>query len=412
MPYHAHGVTKPRVLFLTPRFPFPVDRGDRLAAYHVLRVFARRFDVTLASFSVSPEQDAEGAAIFREWGIEILAAPLPAAPRLARLAGALLRNEPLQIAYYADPGLHDRLRALAHTAAPFDAVVCHLIRMAPFAGDVPARRRVLYLCDSIALGLERRLSHAPFIERPSVWTESRRVRAFESTVMRDFDEGWLVSEPDLESFPGERSKLRIVRHGVEEGLGEGSIPAQTEAVVGFLGHLGVPHNVDAAVVLVEQVLPRLRARGIDATVRLHGASPAPRVRRLLGLPGVEWAGFSPDLGAALRSMRVFCAPMRFGSGVQNKLLEALAAGVPVVTSPDAARAVGEEAERWIRVAEDADGYAAAITELWSPEARRRLDLESARRWVESRFRWENYADRLEQLLEGEGMTRSSAGAAP
>jgi glycosyltransferase involved in cell wall biosynthesis len=330
--------------------------------------------------------------------------------RVARLAAAAFSHTPLQVAYYDDRAMRRRIESLADPAHPFDAVVCHLIRMAPLAERVPARVRVLYLCDSIGLGLTRRLSHAPLLERPSIWLESGRVRRYESAILRGFDEGWLVSEPDREAFPADQDKLRIVHHGVDESLRRGEIPRDTPPVVGFLGHLAVPHNVDAAGFLVEKVLPRLRDRGLDATVRLYGAEPAPRVRRLIERPHVEWAGYVPDLGAALRSMRVFCAPIRFSSGVQNKLLEALAAGVPVITSEEAARAVGSEALRWIRVAGDADAYAHAVVDAWQRSEENVRELEAAREWTYTRFRWENYADRLDDLLARNPASERSATA--
>lgn len=390
--------SRPRVLYLTTRFPYPPDRGDRLHAFHMIRVFAERFEVTLAAFADSPHGDEEGRRLLESWGVRLIAGRLPLPGRLVRLAGGLLSGRPLQIAYYDEPRMRARLAQLAGAQAPFDAVVCHLIRSVPLARAVPARLRVVSLCDSLSLGLERRLAHAPWFERPSVWLEAGRVRRYESTVLDAFEEGWVVSETDRAAFGAAADKIVVIPNGVEQSLFEGDIPEAADPVVGFLGHLAVPHNVDASVFLARRILPALRARGVEARVRLIGPEPAPAVRALAELPGVELAGYAKDLRTALRGLRVLCAPLRFSAGVQNKLIEAVAAGVPAVSSRSAVTALGAGAERWIRIADEPDEYAAAIAEAWPRSAEEKARLTAAREWGRERFRWEAYADRLGVLL--------------
>jgi glycosyltransferase involved in cell wall biosynthesis len=389
---------RPRVLCLTPRFPFPADRGDRLHAHHVVRTLASRFDVTLGAF-VDPARDvSEGRRLLEGWGVRLITPDLPLAGRMARLGAGLFSSRPLQVAYYDDPAMHARLQAIARAEPPFDALVCHLIRSAPLERSVRARLKVISLCDSLALGLERRLANAPWLERPSVWLEAGRVRKYEDVVLDRFDEGWVVSDVDRAAFRTAADRIVVVPNGVGEALFEGEIPESPPPVVGFLGHLGVPHNVDAVVFLARCILPVLRARGLVASVRIIGAEPAPAVRALADLPGVELAGYAQDLSAALRGLRVLCAPLRFSSGVQNKLIEAVAAGVPAVSSGPAVDALGPEARSWIAVADDAEAYAAAIESLWTRTPERRQQIEGARAWARRRFRWVAYAERLEELL--------------
>lgn len=392
------GPDRPRVLFLTPRFPYPPDRGDRLHAYHLLRVFRERFDLTLATFAPAGEAERRGEELFADWGLRLVTAAHPLPGRLGRLARGLVQGDPLQVAYYDEPALHRELARLGAAEPPFDAVVCHLIRMLPFLNSAAGRVKVVSLCDSIAMGLQRRLRHAPLPERPSVWLEAGRVRRLEAAVMGLVDEGWLVSEVDREEFPGDRSRLRVIPNGVEESLLEGEIPQEPPGIVGFHGHFGVPHNVQAAVTLAHEVLPELRRRGLPARVRLTGSGAAPAVRALSGLPDVELVGYRADLRQALQEYRVLCVPLRFSSGLQNKLVEAMAAGVPVVSSTAAVGALGPGAERWARAAETPAEYAQAIAELWERSPAARARLEEARAWVRARFRWEAYAERLAELV--------------
>jgi len=393
-----------RVLFLSPRFPFPPDRGDRLHAYHVLRTLAARFEVTVIGFEETGDGSRQGARVLEQWGVRARSIPLPLAGRLARLGASLLSSQPLQVRYYAEPAMNALLDEMSASEPPFDALVCHLIRMAPFAARVRAQVKVVDLADSVALSLDRRLAHAPLLERPSIWLESRRVRRFESGVMDGFDEGWVVSEVDRMRFPGSSSRLVVLPPGIDASLFEGEVPQDTPPVVGFLGHLSVPHNVDAATELVREILPRLVQKGLDARVLLIGASPSPTVTRLTENPRVQLAGFVPHLAQALQGLRVLCAPIRFSAGVQSKLIDALAAGTPVVTSPEAAEALGAEARARSYVAGSPDEYAERIASLWRRTPADRERLRETREWARDHFRWERYRERLESVLE----TRSSS----
>lgn len=397
----------PRVLYLTSRFPFPPDRGDRVHAFYMIRAFARRFSVTVASYEDAAENLARGQEVFRGWGVRSITCPLPGAGRASRLVRAVLSARPLQVAYYEEPAMRRRLQELAHDQPPFDALVCHLIRPAPLASAVGSRVRVISLCDSLSLGLRRRLDFAPLLERPSIWLEARRVARFEAQVLASFDEGWVVSEVDRETFGDHAGKVRVIPNGVEESLFEGEVPDRTPPVVGFLGHLGVPHNVDAAATLVREIMPLIWAREPQARVRLIGPEPAPRLRGLAAHPNVELSGFAPDLRQALRELRVFCAPLRFSAGIQNKLIEAAAAGVPVVSSPQAIQALGDRAHEHMVAAVTPQEYADAILARWSFDAARAHSLGAAREWVRQEFRWDAFAERLEELVASGAQTRGA-----
>jgi glycosyltransferase involved in cell wall biosynthesis len=312
----------------------------------------------------------------------------------------MLRSQPLQISYFDEPRLVSCLRDLDRQEGPFEASVCHLIRAVPLTRAVRAKVRAISLCDALSLGLERRLSHAPVLERPSIWLEAGKVRHYEATVLEHFDEGWVVSDVDRSAFGAAAAeKIRVLPNGVDERLLRGDIPRETPPFVGFVGHLGVPHNVDAAVMLARRILPLLRARGLSARVRLIGPEPGPAVRALAALEGVELSGYASDLKQALHGFRVMCAPLRFSAGVQNKVLEAVAAGVPSVTSPAAVAALGPEAPAWIRSAATPEEYAQSIAASWERTPATIAHAEEGRRWIASRFRWAAYADRLQELIE-------------
>ena len=163
----------------------------------------------------------------------------------------------------------------------------------------------------------------------------------------------------------------------------------------FAGNLGYFPNVDAATFLVRDVLPRVRAAVPGAELRLVGARPARRVRALAGAAGVSLAASVPAIAPELAAATIALVPLRAGSGLQNKVLEAMAAGTPVVATPRAVAGLALGTGEEVLVADDAAGLAAAAVALLRDPARARAQARAARALVERRYRWEDSAAGVE-----------------
>src|SRR5262249_53306187 len=180
---------------------------------------------------------------------------------------------------------------------------------------------------------------------------------------------WLwppVARDDL--IAGGATNTRLVPHGVDESLFAIRPARAPEPRLMYLGNLGVPHNADAAMFAAREVLPLVRRHQPRATLWLVGAGARGSVRALGSLPGVKVTGAVPDLAPIFAASHVMLAPLRFSTGIQNKVLEARAAGVPVVTTPNAAAGVGPQAELLMRIATDAPGLARAAAGLLADPA--------------------------------------------
>jgi len=167
---------------------------------------------------------------------------------------------------------------------------------------------------------------------------------------------------------------------------------------------------------VREVLPRVRRRHPEASVRLVGSGAVRAVRELAAPPHVQFVGFVPNLADELREAAVFVAVLRFAAGVQNKILEAIAAGVPVVTSPIAARGLGlpEDGGGLIRTGRDAAEIADAVSAILADTAGSRARAAEARVWVTRTFRWENALAALaaiERRLAASGSGATGGGRA-
>lgn len=388
-----------RILFLTGRLPSPPNRGDRLRAYHFLRVLSREHQITLLSF-ISDDRETGNLGPLRSFCEDIQLVHRGQWQSTTTTAFNLWRPLPFQSLYYRSSvmqGAVDRLMARRR----FDVVYVHLFRMAQFVYGLARPYRILDLTDAISSEIERSLPYRDAKWRLVYRLELPRIRRYERELVRRFDESWLISPAERQELLTESTadRLIVVPNGVDaERYRPSGHPSQAPALI-FVGHMGVAHNIDAAEFMVRDILPRVRESVPAATLALVGAEPAAEVMALGNAPGVRVVGHVPDLNAALNEAVVFVAPLRFAAGVQNKVLEAMAAGLPVVTTGLVNNGLLAEDGRHLLIAEEPQEFAAAVVRLLrDAELRRRIGRE-AREFVLHHYRWEDVADRM-RVIEG------------
>lgn len=387
-----------KLLVLLSRFPYPLDKGDKLRAYYQLRELAQRHEICLLALSdeeITPEADAAVRPLCRG-GLRVHRLYRPGIA--VNMARVLATGRPLQVGYFYDAGAQRQVDELLRDFRP-DHVYCQLIRMAeylrPHVGRVPM---TLDYMDVFSAGMARRATQAPAWQRAVLALEARRLLAYEAAAFDWFAHHTIISDQDrqLIAHP-RRTDIEIVLNGIDTGFFQPQPTAKKQFEVLFCGNMSYHPNVDAACFLAEEIMPLVRQHHPVARLLVAGTTPAPRVLALASAQ-VEISGWVPDIRAAYASARVFAAPMRVGTGLQNKLLEAMAMALPCVTTPLANNALGGTNGHELRVAPDAKTLAAAIVDLLTEPAAAAELAGRGHAFVQLRYTWAGATARLEALF--------------
>jgi len=383
-----------RVVFLSSRLPYPPEGGDRFRVFHLLRTAAEAgHEVHLVSF----DRDVparEDLAPLNRFLASVRVVHLP--PLLSRFRSiqALPGRMPLQAAYYQSNRMRRLTERVMRRVRP-NLVYTHLFRMAPYALELMGRhpaRWVIDFTDVISAGIERSL---PYRRGVDLWVyreEMRRIRQYEASIAPRFDECWVISDAERRTLAAlaPDARVRVVANGL---VPEPMAPpvARDRASLLFFGFHEVFHNRDAVRFLVQDVFPRVRAAVPEATLDIAG-----RGTQTLGTwargEGVRIVGYAPSLGDVLSRATVFVAPHRFAAGVQNKVVQALASGMPVVTTPAVRLGLEPVPDGILRIAEDPEAIAGHVVALLRDPAVAATLGQRGYEWARSTFRWEKALD--------------------
>lgn len=382
---------------LLPRVPYPIEKGDKLRAYHQLRYLSKNNDIILCALNDIhlPEGTLDALKPYCR-GIHVI--------RLSKLCifwnifKAFLGGKPLQVGYFYSSRARKKILDLIR-AEPPDHIYCQLIRVAEYVKDLPLPKTLDYQ-DVFSKGVERRIHTSPFYLRPVLRVEYKRLLKYEAAIFDHFDHKTIISYPDRDLIPRpDREKIVVIPNGVDMEYFQ-PLDLKKDFDVVFIGNMGYPPNVQAAEFLVRQIMPLVRKSFPHAKVALAGANPHPRVQALAS-GNVHVTGWVEDIRSWYARTRVFIAPMLIGTGLQNKLLEAMAMNIPCITSPLANQALGAEDGTEILVGSTAEDFAGHIIYLLEDPGKAEKLAHAGFLFVKEHFDWESATGRLEELMKRE-----------
>lgn len=317
-----------RLLVILPRFPYPIEKGDKLRAYHQLRILSRYHQIHLIAISHQPVKvkDIEKVSGFCKT-IEIVRIGWVSVA--FNLLKVFFSGLPFQVGYYYAAKAQKRVDKAVERFKP-QHIYCQLLRTAAYGYryDIPA---TLDYQDVFSKGIERRIPRVKGLMKWVLGMEYKRLLRYEFRVFEHFANKTIISEPDRDHIPHpRRDEIIIVPNGVDHTFFKPmTFPVGHDLV--FTGNMGYPPNINCAEYLAKEVLPIVHRSLPGVKLLIAGATPHQKVKSLSSAH-VTVTGWVDDIRECYAGARVFLAPMQMGTGLQNKLLEAMSMKLPCITS--------------------------------------------------------------------------------
>ena len=360
-----------KIFVLLPRIPFPLEKGDKLRAFNQIKQLAKHNEIVLCALNDNPkvnEQDAFHA--LQPYCQSINFIRINKLQIQLGLVRAFLKGLPMQCGYFYNRKAAKKINNLIAKHKP-DMLFGQLLRIAEYIRYNNLPKTIDYQ-DIFSYGMKRRADIASFVTRPIYNMEYRRLCRYEAAIFEDFDVKTIISEPDRELFPHERrDEILIIPNGVDHDYFKPQKREKKYDLV-FTGNMSYPPNVNAVDYLANEIMPIVWKTLPGTTLYIAGATPDPKVKKAAS-ERIIVSGWLDDIRDAYAQSRIFIAPMRIGTGLQNKLLEAMSMRLPAITSPLANASLGAKPDEEILIGNNAEEMAQhIITLLTNKEKAERL----------------------------------------
>lgn len=386
-----------KILCLTSRFPFPPIGGDKLRFFNILKYLSKKHEVSILCFSdrkIPPNLISSYQNYF--CAIDVVIFP-PIYSYINCIIGSL-KGEPLQISYYRSKKMEALVKEKIGQKE-FDMIFVHLIRMAEYVKEYPICK-ILDFTDAQSLNYIRAMAYTrgkwSIIHR----LERKRVHQYEQYIWRYFDKTLVVSPVDqqyLLSF-NDKINVEVLPNGVDIGKYSFKLNDHRNHQICFIGNMRTFPNTDAVVWFSYEVLPLIKKEIPDTKFYIVGAEPSNQIHKLAKLKDVYITGEVENINEYVWNSAVSVAPMRVGAGIQNKILESMALGTPVVTTSIGLEGIDVIQERHIFVSDTPEDFSRSVIRLIKDKDLRMQISREARKLIEENYTWDKALEKLDLLL--------------
>lgn len=386
-----------KLLVVLSRFPFPLEKGDKLRAYHQLVHLHENYEVTLCCITDKFPNKNERLEIEKVC-TNLHVFKLNKLTQLFRLAYAVFSSRPFQVHYFYQKKIASQIKTVIQETKP-DHIYSQLVRTTEYVKNFHEMPKTLDYMDALNKNYSRRISGAKGIKRILVKEEAKRLVAYENLIFNYFENHTIISEQDKNLIYHEkRDSIRIVPNGVDYSYFSPINPeVERTTDLLFTGNMGYLPNEDAALFLIKDVMPKIWAHNPQVNLTIAGANPS---QELLNLKEdrITITGWVDDIRHEFYKAKVFLAPMRQGTGLQNKLLEAMSMKLPSVTTALANNALKASPNEHLYVYDDTEHLVSLTLHLLNDDESRINMGKSARQFILDNYSWESANKILQELI--------------
>lgn len=385
---------KPKLFVVLSRVPYPLEKGDKLRAYHQIKALSNVHEIHLFCLSESkiPRESidelnkiVDHLTIFKLNKILIL----------WNLFKAIFSGVPFQVAYFNQFKARKVVRNIISEYKP-DSIYCQLVRTTEYVKDIHHIPKTLDYMDAFSKGMYRRSEISKGIKKYFFKTEGDRLKLYEHKMFDYFDHHTIISEQDKKYIShNNQAKIITIENGIDKSFFEANSKVTQVYDLLFVGNLSYAPNIECCHYLLDELLADLIKWKPDVKILLAGANPNESlVSKVKNLENVELSGWIDDIRTAYWSAKIFVAPLFIGTGLQNKLLESMALGIPCVTTSLANNALNAEVGKDILISDSQVSFIENIKSLLEDSELYGTISKNGKEYVRGNFNWENSTKKI------------------
>jgi len=401
-----------KILYVCHRFPFPPKRGGKIRPFNMIRHLAQRHMVTVASLARSDTEANEGQGIAPHCASFVMGR-ISNPVQVLRMVARLPSFVPSSLGFFYSPDLKAQIDRLLREQQ-FDLIFVHCSSVAQYVADVTGVPKVLDFGDMDSQKWLEYGHYKPFPLSLGYWYEGMKMHREERRLAGRFDMCTATTRAEWETLDqlGTARASDWFPNGVDSAYFAPTGEAYDDDTISFVGRMDYYPNQECMFDFCANTLPLIHAERPGVKLLIVGADPSAKVRALGSIPGVTVTGSVPDVRPYVRASALMIAPLNIARGTQNKLLEAMAMGVPVVTSRVAAGGVDALDDEHFLVGQTPAEYAQAALSIMQDRALRNRLANAGRERMLSHHAWPNSMQRLDAIIDrciaGRGQAREMA----
>jgi sugar transferase (PEP-CTERM/EpsH1 system associated) len=388
------------ILFLSQRVPYPPNKGDKLRSFNEIKYLSRKHQVSLVCLSDNHEDCQYQTELSRYCSSVDIVYHHPLLSKINSIA-KLFSSNPLTIGHFYSSKLKEIVARKLQDES-FDLIFVYCSSMAQYVEMVFDITRVIDFVDVDSEKWAQYAHYASFPMRLVYRMESRRLRSYEAMIAKTFQHGFLVSAKETEDFQRlvcTSSKLTPILNGVDTKLFKPSEEPYCPHNLVFTGAMDYFANVEAVLYFAREILPLIQESIPEVMLYVVGSNPTNELKALSKThPNIIVTGYVDRVQPYVVQSAVFVAPMRIARGVQNKILEAMAMGVPVVTTSLGFEGISATPEKDIFVEDEPEHFAAVVVRLMNDPELRSMVSRNARIVMETLYHWDRNLEAMEHVI--------------
>lgn len=383
---------KAKLLVVLSRVPSTLDKGDKLRAYNQLLELSNHFEVLL--LCLNTENKKHDLTSLNSICKEVVVYPIKKFSIIFNLIKCVFSSKPFQVSYFYNGKIKKAIDKKIKEFNP-DHIYAQLIRTSEYVKDQHTFPKTLDYMDAFSKGIERRVEGVPIYLKFLYKSEYQRLLRYESRIFEYFENKTIISEVDRDFiYHRDKNKIQIVSNGVDNAFFDGSDKWVNDKKLLFTGNMSYAPNVKAAEFIVQELSKELP----DFSITLAGASPDPGLVKSANKQIVV-TGWVEDIKDCYRKGKIFIAPMFIGTGIQNKILESMAMGIPCITTSLANKPLKAKVGEEILIADTKEEFITQIKRLDEDSDLYHKIAKNAQLYVKENYSWAKSTNDLIQLME-------------